>query len=185
MAKEKKKLMIPFTYYQEEMIDYVGYTYEQYERDPNKIYWSIEENKQVRPPYTPRKPSDNYQDDWYYRGIENWTKAVEEYPIKLETFHQEEKAFNNKVQNGMYISVNNIVWKENYEFEDTLELTGMSRGRSAANFNLKSISDKRNYNLFMTDTVDLIQNGVINKGKITGKWTFCKRGANYGIKLLP
>ena len=164
MAKEKKKLMIPFTYYHEEMIDYTGHSYEQYEQDPNKIYWDTEENKQVRPPYAPRKPSDNYQDDWYYRGRENWVKAVEEYPSKLEVFHQEENEFNNNVQCERYISVNDTVWKENYEFEDTLELTGMSRGRSAANFNLKSVSDGRNYNLFMTDTVDLIQNGIINKG---------------------
>ena len=77
-----------------------------------------------------------------------------------------------------------ILWKENFEFEDTLKLTGMSRGRSAANFNLQSETTGKDYNVFMTDMVHLFQNANINKGYVIGKWTFCKRGQNYGIKLI-
>lgn len=185
MAKAKKKIMIPFTYYHDEMIDYTSYYYEAGTENSNKIWWNTEKNNQVWMPSAPHKPSDTYSDGWYYNNEERWKREVKEYPERLEKYNRDIDEFNKNVDDGRYIYVDAIVWKENYEFDDTLELTGMSRGRSAANFNLKSVTNGRNYNLFMTDTVDLIQNGVINKGKITGKWTFCKRGANYGIKLIP
>lgn len=184
MAKEKKKLMIPFTYYHEEMIDYSGYNYEEGRQNASKIWWDTEENRQVRQPNPPHEPPETFSCGWY-RNKDEWQIEVDKYPIRLEKYNEDWKEFNSNRAVGKIIEVDNIVWKENYEFDDTLELTGMSRGRSAANFNLRSVTDNKNYNLFMTDTVDLIQNGVVNKGKITGKWTFCKRGANYGIKLLP
>jgi len=188
MAKAKKKLMIPFTYYHKEMIDYTRHYYEESAGNSTKIWWDTKNNKQAYPPIPPSYPGDTYSSgNWYYGVVceERWRVSVEEYPILLDKYNEDLKEFNNNITTGRIIEVDDIIWKENFEFEDTLELTGMSRGRSAANFNLKSVTDGRNYNLFMTDTVDLIQNGIINKGKITGKWTFCKRGANYGIKLIP
>jgi len=172
MAKEKKKLMIPFTYYEDQMYDYCGYRYEIDTTNSDTMMWDTINNKRVDSIHMPSKTYG-----WDNDINTQYETQYEEYLIKLNDY----KA---KCELGEYISVDTIVWKENYQFEDTLKLTGMSRGRSAANFNLQSEVNGKNYNVFMTDMVHLFQNANINKGSVIGKWTFCKRGANYGIKLI-
>jgi hypothetical protein len=181
---KSKVLMIPFSYYHNEMLDYVDYTYREGGENSNKIWWDTEDNRRISDPICPRKPSDTYSDKEYYwfGGRERWAADVADYPERRSKFEQEQAEFTDRVHSRRYLLVDAIVWKENYEFEDSLKLTSMSRGRSAANFNLRSETDGRNYNLFMTDTVDLIQNCEIKNGVIKGKWTFVKRGANYGIR---
>lgn len=65
-----------------------------------------------------------------------------------------------------------------------LTLTNLSRGRSAANFEL-SHDDGRTFTIFLIDLLDLLQHGAINQGR-TGEriWTVAKRGKNYGIKVV-
>jgi hypothetical protein len=183
MSKAKKKLMIPFTYGYEQMMDYCNYYYEEGTENSNKIWWDIKENKQISEPWHPREP---IYSSWYndIGGRERFERDAERYPAELEEYKNKKEQWDLQIQNKNYILVDAIVWKENFEFEDTMWLSGMSRGRSAANFNLVSQTDGKNYNLFMTDIVDMIQNAAINKGKIKGKWTFVKRGQNYGIKLV-
>ena len=41
---------------------------------------------------------------------------------------------------------------------------------------------KVNYQVFMSDSIDMIQNAV--KGRIKGTFTWVKNGSNYGIKLV-
>lgn len=77
----------------------------------------------------------------------------------------------------------NFHWKENYEFEDTLEITGFGRGRSSATFSLEDSKGNR-YSMFMKDMTEMIKSTTITKGKVHGKWTFCKRGMNYGIRYI-
>jgi hypothetical protein len=98
--------------------------------------------------------------------------------------HESRKEFDDNVASGKYIEINSITWKENHEFTDTLEIVGFSRGRSAANFNFKSTTNGMEYNTFMTDVLSIISKSVIDHGVVTGTWTFVKRGANYGIKLV-
>ena len=77
-----------------------------------------------------------------------------------------------------------IEWRENYEFDETLTVESMERGRSAARFILKDEHGRR-YGMFMTDMLDLIQTAeLIAYGHIDARWTFVKRGSNYGIKLV-
>lgn len=172
MVKSKKKLMIPFTYYHENMMDYCGYYYEEGTTNSDTMVWDTINNKSVTAPW---KPSTTV--GWGRTPNPNYEKEFEEYLVKLNEYQT-------KIENQEYITVETIVWKENFEFEDELYVLGMSRGRSAANFTLVSQTNGKSYNLFMTDMVDMLQNGVINKGKIKGKWTFVKRGQNYGIKFL-
>lgn len=172
MAKEKKKLMIPFSYYHEQILDWCRYYYEEGTINSDTMVWDTVNNKQVIAPW---KPSETI--GWERLPNLNYEKEHEEYLVKLNEYQH-------KLELGEYITVDKITWKANFEFEDTLRLTGMSRGRSAANFNLKSETTGKNYNVFMTDMVDLFQNATINKGSVTGKWTFVKRGHNYGIKLI-
>lgn len=172
MAKQKKKLMIPFTYFHEQMLDYCNYYYEEGTVNSSTIMWDTVNNKRVTAPW---KPSKTY-------GWENTLNT--RYEEEFDEYLNELRDYETKVESSEYITVESIVWKENYEFEDTLRLTGMSRGRSAANFNLKSETNGKDYNLFMTDIVNLIQNATLNKGIVKGVWTFVKRGQNYGIKLV-
>lgn len=72
--------------------------------------------------------------------------------------------------------------RDNYVFEDTLEFRDYSRGRSAAYFNFAKESDGREVTVFLKDFCEIVKY-MIN-GKITGKFTFTKRGENYGCKLV-
>lgn len=77
----------------------------------------------------------------------------------------------------------NSIWKDNYEFEDAMTLTGIVRGCSAANFSLTSKDGKR-YIMFMKDLFEACKQGTVSKGKIKGRFCFVKRGMNYGITWL-
>lgn len=74
-----------------------------------------------------------------------------------------------------------VDWKDNYEFEDTLIIRKSIRGTSSTKFIFEG-SDGKNYEVFVKDMVDMFNHSI--KGKIHGMFTFCKRGENYGLKLL-
>lgn len=71
-------------------------------------------------------------------------------------------------------------WRENSEWSDTLTFTHASRGRSACHFHWKG-KDGASYNMFLTDFESSVY--FIEFGKLSGHFTFVKRGANYGVKL--
>lgn len=75
-------------------------------------------------------------------------------------------------------------WLDNHEFTGTLTLDGMERGCSAAHFTLHDTSDQR-YTMFMKDLLLMVQAcSNMNRGTITGRWTYVKRGMNYGVKFV-
>jgi len=74
-------------------------------------------------------------------------------------------------------------WIENHEFEAILTIDTYHRGRSSVKFILKDDSGTC-YEMFVTDMLNLVKTAKIENGKVHGKWTFCKRGANYGIKMV-
>lgn len=72
--------------------------------------------------------------------------------------------------------------RDNFEFVDTLKMEGMSRGRSAAYFLFRRKSTGTQVIVFMTDLIDLFAHA--NHGCVTGLFTFCKRGQNYGCRMV-
>ncbi|EGL19848.1 MULTISPECIES: hypothetical protein [unclassified Paenibacillus] len=76
----------------------------------------------------------------------------------------------------------NIEWIDNKVFDDILTFTGYGRGRSSAVMHFSG-STGAEYNMFLTDTEDLIKAKDIVDGRVKAQWTFCKRGRNYGIRL--
>lgn len=81
--------------------------------------------------------------------------------------------------------------RDNYEFDECLEIYGFVRGRSSAVMILRPANDHGKdfdyassayYQVFLTDSKEVIQNMM--HGIIYGKWTFVKRGENFGIKLV-
>jgi hypothetical protein len=75
-------------------------------------------------------------------------------------------------------------WKPNYVFEDELQFLGFYRGRSSAGITFESKKHKSQYTMFLIDFKDLILNNLVEFGKIQGKWTFVKRGTNFGVRFL-
>ena len=82
------------------------------------------------------------------------------------------------------IEKNDYEMKDTWIFEDTLKITSYGRGRSAAYFELKSTTTSMEAVMMMSDMSHMVQAGVINKGVITGRWTFGKKGKNYGIEYV-
>ena len=76
-----------------------------------------------------------------------------------------------------------LEWKDNYEFKDTLTFVDWGRGRGPTNFEFVDSFDNE-YQMFMVDFCDMISKANINHGEVEGKWTFIKRGTDYGIKYL-
>jgi hypothetical protein len=78
--------------------------------------------------------------------------------------------------------------KDTWIFEDTLKISSYGRsyehGRSAAYFNMESTTTSMKAVMMMSDMSHMVQTGVINKGLITGRWTFGKKGKNYGIEYV-
>lgn len=72
-------------------------------------------------------------------------------------------------------------WKPNFEFEDTLELVSYGRGRSSVTFTLKR-TDGTTVSMFVSDFFESAFK--MKEGKITGHFTFIKKGQNYGCKLV-
>lgn len=75
-----------------------------------------------------------------------------------------------------------IDWRPNTAFTDTLVYEGYRRGRSAAYFEFHRVSDKTKACMFLTDFDDVAR--LMVQGRLTSRWTFVKRGQNYGIKLV-
>jgi hypothetical protein len=71
-------------------------------------------------------------------------------------------------------------WRDNYQFHARLKVVDVSRGRSAARFVLEDLGGTK-YEMFMIDILKLTERGIDPGGYVTGDWTFCKRGSNYGI----
>jgi hypothetical protein len=83
-----------------------------------------------------------------------------------------------------YPSYTEVNWVDNFEFVDTLILQGYQRGCSAAFFALESETTGKKYTMFLSDMLDVIKCSSIDHGKVNGTWTFCKKGQNYGVRLI-
>lgn len=77
-----------------------------------------------------------------------------------------------------------IEYRDNFTFEAFLKVKGISRGTSSATFELSDVVNEVEYTMFMKDMLEMINNSILDGGYIFGKFTYCKRGSNYGIKLV-
>lgn len=74
-------------------------------------------------------------------------------------------------------------WVQNHMWSDTINIVGMERGQSSAHFIVKSEVSGKTYYMFMKDLLNMILNHTIEKGRISGCFTYVQRGKNYGIKI--
>ncbi len=96
-----------------------------------------------------------------------------------------------------YDTGRDVLWKDNILFIAKLQINGMSRGRSAANFSaqitkvevtndpeMSSFLEGIDVNIFMVDMLDIVTSCNLYAGATARDnhvWTFCKRGSSYGI----
>ncbi len=74
-------------------------------------------------------------------------------------------------------------WRDNYEFESVLAIDKMQRGYSAK-YLIWVDEEGHTYPMFIADLIDLLKRGVVQEGVTTPhRWTFRKRGENYGVRL--
>lgn len=75
-------------------------------------------------------------------------------------------------------------WRDNFTFRQTFTFVGFERGRSAAHALLKG-EDGREFVCFLVDFAPLVRRGLFDQdGKVSGLWTFTKKGQNYGIRRV-
>ena len=72
---------------------------------------------------------------------------------------------------------------DNAEFDDTLTLVTYGRGRSSATFTMRCKSTGKTVSVFVSDFTAMAQHADFKAGQITGRFTFTKKGQNYGCKL--
>jgi hypothetical protein len=153
-------------------------------------------------------PFNLFGDQLHYpEGYETWlesTNCRENGEIWIKTGHPSEdkkviysdsevglvKYPNGRKRDGWYddgkiyvAKCNGFVEIQNYQFEDTLQYNGYSRGRSAAYLDFVSKVTRRKYTMFLTD-FDTYAVNKMEKGIIQGWFTFCKRGSNFGLTMV-
>lgn len=99
------------------------------------------------------------------------------------------KIYNGKIpfdQDGNLCSFsgywNNKEWLDNFIFEDTLLYCGYTPGTSSAYINFVSIITRKKYLAFLSDFHTIVP-WMVN-GEVSGKFTFVKKGNNFGIKRI-
>ena len=168
MKKTKSILMIPFTYHYEEMLDYYDFRYD--ESENNRVTtWDTVENHRVYMPYV-RTYKHTGETESDFVNSKNKDQA------RLDECSE-------FIKSGRYIEVNEVVWKPNIEFTDTLKYSHYSRGISSAKIHFASQSNGKKYEMFLTDFDELMDLKGFQGNVVEDVFTFCKRGANYGIKL--
>ena len=82
---------------------------------------------------------------------------------------------------------------EDYKFDATIEFIGICKGWGSGckvfvkdtertYINKKGETKQVKYGVFLTDSYDIIMK--MNQGIVTGTFEVCKRGQDYGIKLV-
>lgn len=73
-------------------------------------------------------------------------------------------------------------WTDNHEFDATLKCEDYGRGRSAAYFELERVGEGKTVTMFLKDFMEALPH--MHGGVVKGTFTFCKRGQNYGCRLV-
>lgn len=74
------------------------------------------------------------------------------------------------------------LWAPNRPFGGSYKFTGISRGRSAAYFDIQNVNSGQHATMFMKDVFNAMPFFV--RGYLNGTFAYTKKGANYGIMYL-
>lgn len=108
--------------------------------------------------------------DYSYHGISEEEKEICKENKRVEHFRRD----------GTLAEV----FVPNYEFEDVLSFEYFSRGRSSVKAHFVSENTGLKYEMFISDFEDVLKSNRIANCRIKGKFTFVKKGQNYGVMLV-
>jgi len=92
---------------------------------------------------------------------------------------------NGNLVNYCTYPVEHYEWVDNYEFEAKMEFVEIRRGRSAAGFIFRDKDKGKEYYAFMKTMQEIFTGAsAILNGVVEGRWSFVKRGPNYGLEYL-
>ena len=83
-----------------------------------------------------------------------------------------------------YDSRSNPAPYKNFIFKDTFKFEGFSRGRSSATADFTNEDKTLSSSMFLSNVSDVILLGGCDLLNLSGYFTMCKKGANYGLKYL-
>lgn len=107
----------------------------------------------------------------FVKSLKHDTVRMEEYTRR--TYPElEERTFWNE----------EFFWRKNYQFDDELEYAGYSKGRSSVRVKFVSTTTGERYSMTISNFDDIAK--FLVAGKLKGRFTFVKQGANYGLKVL-
>lgn len=75
-------------------------------------------------------------------------------------------------------------WRDNAEFEAEMVLMDYTRGRSSVTFVFEHIGDSTRHEMFLSDFWDVLSANLLRDGRVKGRFTYRKHGANYGIYCI-
>ena len=78
---------------------------------------------------------------------------------------------------------NTVNWKDNYEFDATLQIVDAVSGRSSSGWYVRDENGVRYY-MFMSEMLKVFREKTIEKGFVRGRWTFRKQGPVASLKLV-
>ena len=73
---------------------------------------------------------------------------------------------------------------KNFIFKDTFKFKSFSRGRSSATADFTNRDNTLASSMFLSNVSDVILLGGCDLLNLSGYFTVCKKGANYGLKYL-
>ncbi|WP_329405375.1 hypothetical protein OG563_26325 [Nocardia vinacea] len=75
-------------------------------------------------------------------------------------------------------------WHDNVPFDATMRFITYGRGRSSVKFRMVDTVTGRQWEMFAIDLLHLLENAVVDRGIVSGRWEVVKRGSNYGLMLI-
>lgn len=75
-----------------------------------------------------------------------------------------------------------VKWIPNFEINGVFELTGIQQNRSSQTIlcTLHGIP----HSMFMSEFIEMLKLTCLNKGRLEGKFSYVKRGANFSLTYL-
>lgn len=73
---------------------------------------------------------------------------------------------------------------KNFIFKDTFKFEGFARGRSSVTAEFTNEAKNLSSSMFLSNVSDVILLGDCDLTSLSGYFTMCKKGANYGLKYL-
>lgn len=112
----------------------------------------------------------------YYDKVQGWVKND---TLSHASYDGETRWADERGPDGRYVRLDPTM-VPNVPFKDTLYYDGFYRGRSAAGMVFRNAAGQV-FTVFLTDMDKFIP--LMEKGKVTAEFIFCKRGKNYGVTL--